>query len=197
MEKYLFLKSNNDGYVFCEKSEAEYAMMPMNEFNGFLNTLNIVNHRALQEIDKSETDQHGFRLLRADKRYYRKGKGSLVLIAKETPFSVKLSLGEVKFLIEKELREIYKWVDMIDLADYSDEMLNSREISFEEITKAVKGWSEHEKDKNKFLVQNNAKGKALYKAFCENNEFIVEVDRITPNYGKGLYEVSYWATDFF
>lgn len=195
MEEYLFLKHTDNGYSFCKKDEAEFAMMSIKEFNGFINTLNIINHRALQQIDKSETDEYGFRLLRADIRYYRKGKGDLILITKETPFSVKLSLQEVSFFIKKELFKIYKYINVVDLTDFSDELLNSKKISPEEITKAVKNRNEHE-DKCNFFVQNNAKGRAIYKAFHEYKDFIVEIDRIVPNYGKGLYEVSYWATNF-
>ena len=176
-----FYKIQDESYVLCDESDAEFVMIPRKEYNGLQNALRIVNDRALQQIDKSKADEYGFRFLRGEMRYYRKGRGELYLITKETPYSVKLDVSEVKYLIENKLRELYpktpNW--------------------FRNTRKMRTGlWKKPNIEKDNFFWgSSNAKSHAMYNAFSEYKQFVVAVDRISANYGTGQYEVSYWATE--
>ena len=63
-----YLKTDNRGkLVYCKTEEnADYVVVPKNEYYGLRNALRIVHDRALQQVDKSKVDEHGYRLLRCD-----------------------------------------------------------------------------------------------------------------------------------
>lgn len=195
-----FYKIQDESYVSCDESDAEFVMIPRKEYNGLQNALRIVNDRALQQIDKSKADEYGFRFLRGEMRYYRKGRGELYLITKETPYSVKLDVSEVKYLIENKLREIYCWTDQINLQEYQDDGDRLEEydnsMAPEDVVNAATLWKKPNIEKDDFFWgSSNAKSHAMYNVFSEYKQFIVAVDRISANYGTGQYEVSYWATE--
>ena len=187
------------GYSRCSEDEAEYIILPVTEYHGLKKAVRIVNDRALQQIDKSKADENGFRLLRADKKTYKRGDGGkLWLITKETPYSSKISLSEAGALIENRLREIYCWSDEIDLQDYAEGILNDNErvLRDNDITKACAQW--HDKthtERYEFLGENSNRGHALYRCWQDHSEMIVDITKVSVNYAQGLYEVSYWATE--
>lgn len=198
LENYI-KPDGTDGLRYCEKDNADYVLVPVNEFNGLKKAVRIVNDRALQQIDKSKTDEHGFRLLRADLKRYQYGKDSrLWLVTKETPYSCKMAVDEASALIENKLRELYCWVDEVNLQNYTDDRLDVWEtrLSGEELGTAREQWHDAEcREKYNFLIENSEKGRAVYQCFREHNAMILEVSKLSVNYAQGLYEVTYWATE--
>lgn len=185
--------------VNCDESKAEYVMLSIKEYHGLKKAVRIVNDRALQQIDKSKTDKYGFRLLRADRKRFKKSNGTLWFVTKETPYSSKIELQEAYALIEDKLRELYYWVDEINLNDYIDEKqyrLDFSTLREMELPKICEQWhnKEHRK-KYDFLDENSRRGRALMGCWQEHDSMIVEISKISVNYAQGLYEVSYWATE--
>jgi len=200
--KYLQDYKRDDGSMgqrFCRVEDADYVILPINEFHGLKKAVRIVHDRALQQIDKSKTDEHGFRLLRADLRQYKRNSGKLWLITKETPYSSKIDLSTASTLIEGKLRELFVWTDTQDLDKYSLVELTSykRYLSKSwDIAKIREQWhDDSHRDKWDFLGENTAEGKALYTLWETHPEMIVGISKISINYAQGLYEVSYWATE--
>ena len=188
-----------DGVRYCEKDNADYVLVPINEFNGLKKAVRIVNDRALQQIDKSKTDEHGFRLLRADlKRYQHGSDGRLWLITKETPYSSKMAVDEASALIENKLRELYWWVDEVNLQNFTDDRLDvwRTRLTSEDLGTAREQWHDAERrEQYNFLIENSERGRAVYQCFCKHNAMILEVSKLSVNYAQGLYEVTYWATE--
>ena len=52
-----FYKKVDNKYCTCYESDAEYVMIPKQEYNGLQNALRIVKDRSLQQIDKSVKDR--------------------------------------------------------------------------------------------------------------------------------------------
>lgn len=199
--EYKFLKSvsknNKLAYSFCENDEAEFVLLPINEFNGMKKAVRIVNDRALQQVDKSKTDEFGFRLLRAELRYCKEAKGNLWLVTKETPYSLKMDLAAASIIIENRLRECFYWVDEIDLNKYSQVALSEWDsrIKIYDLAKIREDWYSACYADKEFLLNNSDVGRALKKLWTENTSMIVNICKITGNYAQGLYEVQYWATE--
>lgn len=194
-------EDGSNGIRFCDESEAGYIMLPIEQYHGLKKAVRIVNDRALQQIDKSKADKYGFRLLRADRKKFKKHSGSLWLVTKETPYSSRITLSEARALIENRLREIYYWIDEINLEEYIDSDLSPFEryemqIYESDLPNIVEQWHDKEhRSRFNFLGDNSMKGEALLKCWQQNDSMIVEISKISVNYAQGLYEVSYWATE--
>ena len=198
---YSYLRKTDKGYSFCEYEDAEYVMLPINEYNGLKKAVRIVNDRALQQIDKSKADKYGFRILRAGKSYHREGKGMVYLVTKETPFSIKIGLSEAWSLIENRLREIYYWVDEFDLNDFVPEDYQSHgsydtcgRLCDSDYPKLIKAWENKEDRQREFLCSNNRKGRAMKGLMEEHESMIIDIAKVSANQAQGVYEVSYWCT---
>lgn len=194
-------EDGSNGIRFCDESEAGYIMLPIEQYHGLKKAVRIVNDRALQQIDKSKTDKYGFRLLRADRKRFKKHDGTLWLVTKETPYSSKIALHEARALIENKLREVYYWVDEMNLEDYVDEETETldryrHQIYESDLPKICKQWHDKDhRDRFEFLGDNSEKGRATMKCWQAHDSMIVEISKISVNYAQGLYEVSYWATE--
>lgn len=198
---YKYLKKSEEGYAFCDEDNAEFVLVAKNEFNGLKKAVRIVNDRALQQIDKSKADENGFRILRAGKSFFREGKGNVYLVTKETPYSIKISLGEAWAIIENTLRENYCWVDEFDLEDfipedYEDNEYRPGSIRFydTDYPKMIKAWENKESREREFLCENSKKGRAMKNLMKAHRGMIISIAKVSANQAQGVYEVSYWCT---
>lgn len=161
------------------------------DFNGYENALRILHDRALQEIDKSKADEHGYRLLRGDNRAI-KGHSDhyLWLVTKATPHSLQIPPATAKFLIQQDLMHFY---NMRELKYHvTDKVLVTYSLS--DIANAVKQWGNI--DEKNYLLKNNEDGERLLDEFRScNGQIILKLDKIAANQSEGVYEVTYWATD--
>lgn len=178
------------------ENEADYIMIPMNEYNGLKKALRIINDRALQQIDKSKADEDGFRILRAGKSFYHEGRGQVYLVTKETPYSIKMELGDAWAIIEHTLRNKYEWLDQFNLEDYAPDIddSSSLRISDSDYPALIKAWEDPQKRKLDYLVSNSRKGKALKNLMNEHSAMIISIAKVAANQAQGVYEVSYWCT---
>ena len=204
---YRYLKNyrrddGSNGITFCDREEAEFIMLPINEYNGLKKAVRIVNDRALQQIDKSKADENGFRILRAGKSFYREGKGMVYMVTKETPYSIKMRLDEAWALIENKLREIYYWVDEFNLDDFVPESYQEKDM-FDRMVghlydsdypKMIKDWEDKEHRNREFLIDNSKKGRAVKNLMSAHEAMIISIAKVSANQAQGVYEVSYWCT---
>lgn len=188
--KYVIEKQGK--YAITEEEEdANYALVPINEYNGLLNAVRIVRDRAKQAVKKSQTDEHGYKLLRADRKPFDRDTGDAWLITKQTPYSVDLSPSEVLFMLKADLWEFY---------GYSEEVYEHDGFRYFIPPKDYIRASEDYvlRSERPFLAENSEKGELLKEIF-ERNQGNVSffIARVGANYGAGVYEVSYWATNVF
>ena len=101
-----FLKKENQKFVAADEKSATHVLIPIEEYNGYEKALRIVHDRALQQIEKSKADEHGYTPLRAEKRCY-KSLSYAWLITRRTPYSIKIKLEDAMTLIERDLSEHY------------------------------------------------------------------------------------------
>lgn len=206
---YRYLKNyrrddGSNGITFCDREEAEFIMLPINEYNGLKKAVRIVNDRALQQIDKSKADENGFRILRAGKSFYREGKGMVYMVTKETPYSIKMRLDEAWALIENKLREIYYWVDEFDLDDFAPEGYKSSgymdnqpigRLYDSDYPKIIKEWEDKKhREQYEFLLDNSKRGRAVKNLISAHEAMIISIAKVSANQAQGVYEVSYWCT---
>lgn len=134
----------------------------------YLNMLRIIKDRSLQQIDKSKADEHGYRLLRANKRKREKNWKEAWIIKKETPYSVEMDAEVAYKLIESDLFNFYHYVKKYPMSKFVNVLFGAEREEIEE-----------------YLRNRDILGKTL----------ILDIVGIEGNYGKGVYEVTYWATN--
>lgn len=204
---YFSLDKSNT-LAFCEPEKADYIAVPTSEYNGYEKAIRVIRDRALQQIDKSQADEHGYTLLRADRKYHKDYniKG-LWLITKSTPYSIKIPLGNVTPLIERDLKDFYGLFDLYPLK-YQDiyrneqhEMKYGDRVEWLSPSDLFEHWDDimasNVIDTYDYNISKGYPGR-WYKA-CR--EWIDNVDRkitfdmckISCNFAKGVYEVSYWG----
>lgn len=178
-----------------EDSQKEgYITIPTAEFHGLQSALRIIRDRSLQQIDKTTADKHGFSLKYADWRPYDRTypDNKAYLITKTTPYSLKIDLETVSFLVMKDLKAFYNFKDLpfFQLSP-TDQAV---QLSHKELLQAVaeKNDPSHAYD---WYVVNAEKGRQI-KAFLDGDDrpITFEVVRVGSNHGQGVYEVTYWAT---
>lgn len=188
-----FYKKVDNKYCTCYESDAEYVMIPKQEYNGLQNALRIVKDRSLQQIDKSVADANGYRLLRTDKKKYNNKNLKFWLVSKSTPYSIKMPLDVVHELVERDLREYYHYYDWYDYVNrngspiitvdqlgYLNKLCNNDyherypESTYEDIFQEI----------------------VVSGGYCVDEKLVMSFDlnRISINYASGLYEISYWST---
>lgn len=200
MEEVKLLNLKDETYVYvpdnywddhCEPETfyvlSEEELKPEQEI--MIKMINIIRRRALQEIKKSEADEHGYRFLDAEVRKYD-GREKAFLIKKATPYSTKMDLKAVKYLIVSDIEEFYNGV-----LGYNEKKIGQ----FGNVTaKDILGYAKHEK---KFYDDVNPESD--YGVFFEHmksrnieigDPLVVDIKNIHANLGSGYYEVSYWAT---
>lgn len=130
--------------------------------------MDIIRRRSLQAIKKSKADEHGYRLLRANKRKREPNWKESWIIKKETPYSVEMSADVAYKLIEDDFYNFYNFVKKYSMSKLMNLMIGRDRNEIEE-----------------YLKKRDLLGKPL----------VLDIVGIEANYGKGVYEVTYWASD--
>lgn len=173
------------------------------DYNGLVNALRIVRDRALQQIDKSKADEHGYRLLRGDYRSYNKDKYKAWLITKSTPYSIKIPFKEAYSIMEQDLKNFYGYIGKIKVSYVPSYSTLGREetsvLSSADLIKICEEMADENYSGNQegFYLDNSPKGHAVYDYFKENGigqEITFEITKVSANYAQGVYEISYWST---
>jgi len=103
----VFYKTENDEYVKCTEDEAEEVLMSIEEYHGYEKALRMVHDRALQQVKKSETDEHGYCFKSARKKFYKTLNRELWLVTKTTPYSCQIDGETALTLITNDLKSYY------------------------------------------------------------------------------------------
>lgn len=178
----IFLYLGDDGMLYDVESreQANYVCMPISDYNGYQKALRIVRDRARQQVDKAKADRYGYTLLRADFRPYTYKSPKAWLITKSTPYSIKMDLGEVQYIIGCDLRDYYGYRELpahlgvLDMLDYCKRFYMDGESRID---------IQNEEMLEKLAFLDECGGKLAF-----------ELSRISSNFATGTYEISYWAT---
>ena len=192
----IFVTKNEKGRLskITEEADAEYALIPIEEYHGYRNALRIINDRSLQEIDRAKADQHGYTLKYADYRMYDRSYPGYkaFCINKLTPISLKIDAETAYFLIIEDLFNFYNYLDISTVTTKS-----FAEPSIIRPLDLLHGVQQRDDPcySQDFYIENNDKGRKIKELLDETSDNIIfEIIRISSNYGQGVYDVSYWAT---
>lgn len=174
-------------------SDGDTVTIPTAEYNGLQKALRIVRDRAKQQIDKSTADENGYTLLRADKRQYEhKYDSPAWLITMSTPYSIKMSLGEVNAILDRDLRDFYGFRDLPEII--SESSIDHGKPKKWDIKDFFSTMKYNDPTIDRSMIQNNELLQKL--AFLDSCDWKLafEISRIAKNHATGCYEVSVWAT---
>lgn len=170
-------------------------MISVNEYNGYLNAIRIVRDRAIQQIDRNRADKHGYTLVKAEKRAYKDEKirydRNAWVITKSTPYSLKIGLQEVSYMIERDLSEFYNYKTLPVVR--SNNAGYKEHLSINGLLDYYERYYLKKMDRNS--IYDEAERKALSWMDELNGIVVFNITRIGRNYGTGCFEVTYWATD--
>lgn len=186
-----FCKDEDGRYVWCDESEAEYAFIDIEKYNGLRKALRIVRDRALQQIDKQIADEHGYRLVRAARvEYSRSSTHKVWKITKSTPYSIKLGIEEAAYLIKQDMVDYYK-LRPFPLKVQFGKIVR---MTYEDVAYEIECYCEREiKDEDWLRCQERNK---RVTNFIEEYDGLVVTEPIeySTNIGQGVYEVTYYAS---
>ncbi len=164
------------------------------EYNGYQKMLRILRDRALQEVERSKADRHGYTLRYADYRSYDRThpEQKAYLITKTTPISLKIELQLAYFMLIKDLREYYNYIGDPILIPHPDG--KQIKISIPTLLTAI-SQRDDPLYTREFYVSNSESGVAL-KAYLDHIPQLISFGaiKITANIGLGVYEVTYWTS---
>ncbi len=197
IEKYQLLRQQYKDSIQRKntnvKGENEVAI-PKEEYNGIQKMFRILRDRSLQEIEKSKADPHGYTLKYADERPLDRlhPDQRAYFITKMTPLSLRMNLETAYYMIKKDLREYYNFLDNVSIK--SAQGSSNGNIKPTDLYTALS----QRKDPNynyDFYVSNSDYGKMIKKTL-DNSPQIVSFGpiKIVSNIGQGIYEISYWAS---
>lgn len=164
------------------------------EYNGYLNAIRVIKDRALQQVSKSEADEHGYKFLRSRRRWYmhENDRIQLWLVTKQTPYSVKMPVDVVERSVLSDLETSYN--SLITITDYRSDV-PSCGTPIKDMFSLLRSLS----------VWRGEKPAEVYKpllSLFENKgidyrkpRVIIELSELNASYAAGVYEVTYWATD--
>lgn len=178
-----------------EEDAANYCFIPIEEYHSYLKAVEIVRRRALQQIDKAKADEHGYTLLRADRRQYSyDSKLKAWLITMSSPYSVKLSLAQVTAMLNKDLRDFYGFCDL-PLIETSDTYYADKGGKPWDVKDFLGTYHYNRKNKDRSTIHNPEYLQKLN--FLDEHDWKIafEISKIAKNHATGCYEVSYWATE--
>lgn len=173
-------------YVFKEEELDEHGKL-------YLNMLRIIKDRSLQQVSKSEADEHGYKFIRSRRRKYLRGNNSMKmwLVTKQTPYSVKMPISVVERSVMTDLETYYN--SIIRIKGYKSTVYSGGTpvkdmfslLSFLNVR------HEEPPDSYKPLIELfESKGIDYQKP-----RVIIELSELSANYAVGVYEVTYWATE--
>lgn len=161
------------------------------ELNGYEKAVRIVRDRAKQQIDKAKADEHGYTLLRADKRQYDRKSGKAWLITMSTPYSIKMSLSEASAIVERDLKEFYGLRDLpvLEVTNYG----HVKVLPISDVIEYYERFIVNEEETYRIGNEQMLTGIRWLKE--TNGRVAFELSRLARNAATGCYEVSYWATE--
>lgn len=186
---------DDDGWVDCDEHDkhVQKAEIDISDYHGYKKAVRIVRDRAIQQIDKSQADEHGYRLLRADLRQYsREQNNKGWLITRSTPYSVKMGLEDAYAMILFDLREYYGYRDIPKIEAHAGSLSKYVDFDADEILDYYKRFYV-DKDTRRNISNQEMLRKLDFMDSCDG-KFAFEINRIASNASAGVYEVSYWAT---
>lgn len=186
-EYYEFLKAS-------ESASEGSVVISEEEYNGFQKAVEIVRRRAKQQIDKSKADEHGYTLLRADKRQYSyKYDSPAWLITMSTPYSIKMTLEEVTAMLDRDLRDFYGFLDLPQIESVG--FTHEADLKKWDIKDFFSTMKYHDREADRDSIQNTEVLQKLDFLDSCDWKLAFEISRIARNAATGCYEVSYWATE--
>ena len=167
------------------------------EHEVMIKMMRIIKRRSLQEIKKSEADEHGYRLLRASVRYYgndRKEKDKAWLVRKATPYSIRMDLKAVTEIIKEDLKDYYNGVMHIETHNSIGMLLTTPALKMKwHKEKEMKASDRTERAGAEWVKMGYLDRLDKY-GIPYDADVVFDIEEITYNFGAGYYEVAYWAT---
>jgi hypothetical protein len=157
--------------------------------------LRIIRDRELQQIEKEKADSHGYTAKYVDERIYDRFRPEIkaFYITKITPVSLRIDLSTAYTLIMNDLKEFYGFIDEDEQGFISGEGI-PKTIKTIDLLEAFQKKSEANYDRDYYL-SNSDYGRKL-KEIVDSSEVIgFGPIKIGANFGQGVYEVTYWATE--
>lgn len=194
---------DNNVWVCCEANDpkCERVEIDVEEYNGLQKALRIVRDRALQQIDKSKADEHGYRFLNGEYKAYDNSKKDMKawMISKSTPHSLKIPICDVVTLIEKDLKDYYHFTGLPQFSDDKEKesfFRKSRAMTGIDMIKAVEQKKSNAFEEEDFYCENSFFGRRVRRLVDGIGTAIAfEIEKITCDYANGVYRVTYWATE--
>lgn len=179
--------------IGVDEEHAQYVIIPREEYNGLQNALRIIHDRSLQQLEKSDVDEYGYKTLRAELRVYPKRSGGddkrHWYMTKSTPYSIKMPVSAVSMVVVNDLKSHYHYYDWKEVLNMGGSPFFSV-IDIDEV--------------EQYAVQSygNERCEWIYKNLVEprgwmvDNRLVLSFDlcRLSANYSTGLFEISYWST---
>ena len=195
IEKYQLLQQQYKESLQRNKTEVNdenEVVIPKEEYNGIQKMFRILRNRCMQEIDKGKADNHGYTLRYADERPFDRTHPDqkAYFITKMTPVSLRTDLETAYYMIKKDLKEYYNFIDNIS----SKSSLNGVNIKPADLLIALAQRKDPDYNQD-FYVSNSDYGKMI-KEILDTAPQIISYGpiKLTSNMGQGVYEISYWAS---
>ena len=172
----------------------EQVTISAQELFSYKNALRIIRDRGRQQVVRSQPDKHGYTLKMADERVYDRMYPEMkaFFISRSTPYSLKIDLETVSFLIQKDLEEFYNFISLQNIVTPS--FSKPATIKVPDLFRALIQRDDPDY-KQDFYVDNSSRGRML-KEFVDSLPKAVSFApiRVGSDIGNGVYTISYWAT---
>ena len=177
-------------------SRKDTVVISKEEFNGLSKLLRIVRKRALQQIERSTADKHGYTLRLCEEKAYDRSSHPVQMaysVLKTTPYSLKIDLETACFMIMKDLKEFYNFIDLSSVSTISYPQKTT--ITVNDFLSAIRQKEDSNFSDDYYIVDSDYG--YLLKEYVDQlpNAVSFEIIKIGSNIGQGVYEVSYWSTN--
>lgn len=180
--------------IGVDESDAQYVIVSKSEYNGLQNALRIIHDRSLQQLEKSEVDEYGYKVLRAELRTYPKRSGGddkpHWYMSKSTPYSIKMPVSAVSTVVVNDLKNHYHYYDWKEVVNVGGSpVLSLKDIDY------IERYAQNPFDNRQLeWIHSNL---VEPRRWMIDNRLVLSFDlcRLSANYSTGLYEISYWSTE--
>lgn len=182
--KTLFYKVVKGKLAIAEEEDADYALINIHEYNGLQKALRLVRERALQEVKKSTVDKHGYKLLNMSRQRYENTRYAHWVVKMASPYSIKIDINGVYEIILMDLKEHYGYERF--------PFESGNEIFYElELLERVEAYALR-KAAGRVIEEMDPLEQLIEK---REGRIVFGLKNIKPNYGSGVYEVEFLATE--
>ncbi len=177
-------------------SRKDTVVISKEEYHGLSKLLRIVRKRSLQQIERSTADKHGYTLRLCDEKVYDRSSHPVQMayaVLKSTPYSLKMDLETAFFMIMKDLKEFYSFIDLSAVSTISYPQKVS--IPVNDFLHAIRQKEDSNYTDDYYIVDSDYG--YILKEYVDQlpNAVSFEIIKIGSNIGQGVYEVSYWCTN--